>query len=377
MPPQLAIHESNLLIQNYAIYKLVIPNSNIFNLIILLCFFLIILITFKKSKFTLLDTVHTTQLKGLAILFVVVGHLWVHVSKDQPIFIFGDYAVSLFLMLSGYGLTISISKRPMSRDFYVRRLKKVMIPYWIITIIILFCDYLILSKTYSTISIVSTFAGMNFSRELSQLDYTRWFITLLLIYYVFFFVFNYFMDKLSAIIMLFFVGLVLSLLRFLKLFPIGIFDQLIAFPIGCFLAYYINTISDFLSERRRYLFTYISLLIISIGLSLVLLFIKTNDFNNAIMKYLYIFIRYLSGISFCFILILSIDFFKINYVSTFLIMCGTISYELYLIHGPILIKYNFIFPLFPAYLIVISFFCYFLVVFILSKYFNKLNNIYS
>jgi membrane-bound acyltransferase YfiQ involved in biofilm formation len=52
--------------------------------------------------------------------------------------------------------------------------------------------------------------------------------------------------------------------------------------------------------------------------------------------------------------------------------CGNVSYELFLIHGAILIKYNFIFPLFANTSIVIAFAMLILVLLAISKGFHTL-----
>ena len=135
--------------QNYEISKLSIPDPVLNNLIILCLLLGMSALRLKKSGSGFLDRIQTGQLKGLAIVLVVLGHLRVHVS-EHPAPTYASYAVALFLFLSGFGLTMSSLKKKLGvREFFVRRLSRVMVPYWMITLIILIADYLILGRTYS------------------------------------------------------------------------------------------------------------------------------------------------------------------------------------------------------------------------------------
>ena len=85
---------------NYEILKLHIAHPDLVNILILLVLgFLIYFWEQRYTDATLLDQRHTEQLRGIAILFVVVGHLWVHVNDKLPDLLFGREAVALFLIL--------------------------------------------------------------------------------------------------------------------------------------------------------------------------------------------------------------------------------------------------------------------------------------
>lgn len=77
---------------------------------------------------TFLDRNYTTALKGVAILFIMYGHcacFWPGGRLTSP---FGGIGVSLFLILSGYGLNESYLKRGLD-GFWKKRISKVYIPY--------------------------------------------------------------------------------------------------------------------------------------------------------------------------------------------------------------------------------------------------------
>ena len=173
--------------KNYEIIKLEIFHPDYVNLLIILMFIIVATLTIKKDESNssgngLLSISHTDQLRGLAIFFVVLGHLWVHASKTSAQIILSGDAVSLFLLLSGFGLAISTKNKIIGfKEFCLKRIKRVMLPYWLVTIFIIMLDYLILGRTLQFDSLLMTFSGINTRIELRNVDYVRWFITFILL----------------------------------------------------------------------------------------------------------------------------------------------------------------------------------------------------
>jgi len=354
---------------NYETTKITIDNPLIVNLIFLAIFLLAALISIQKQESHFLDHSQTTQLKGLAILLVVVGHFWVHVSNKPAIPVLGDYSVSLFLLLSGFGLTMSSKKRKTSFiDFFSHRLRKVIFPYWIITIIIIAMDFYLLNKTYSLKTILFTLIGINFDLSSRHLDYVRWFITLLLFYYLAFYITERYFSNIVANILLFFISFLLVALRLVRILPFGEINQLVAFPIGSFLALHLNFFSQFVKDRYLRLIIGGTVLIILLSFTILL----TDNNHNLLSKIINFLARNSLGIVFCLFSIICVRIIgTFSYLSKFLIFCGTISYELYLIHGPLLIKYNPILNFFPGNLIIFGFVIFLTGVLTLSYSYNK------
>ena len=78
---------------------------------------------------------YTQMLKGIAIIIIMLGHcsgLWVCGRLLTP---FGGIGVSLFLIMSGYGLNESYLKRGLG-GFWKKRFSKVYIPYIIAALIL-------------------------------------------------------------------------------------------------------------------------------------------------------------------------------------------------------------------------------------------------
>jgi len=352
---------------NYEHVKLIIPYPTLQNFGLLSIFLIITLLTRHKVDSKLLDRTQTDQLKGIAILLVVLGHLWVHVSSVRATPILGGYAVSLFFILSGFGLTISQSvKNKINSNYLLKRFRRVIIPYWLITAIILMADFLLLKKTYSFIELITTFAGFNLSRQLQQIDYTRWYITLILIYYIVYFLFNRYLDKITALLSILIFSLVLCVLKITNIFQLGAFEQIISFPVGCLIAFYYKSILNFFDKKR------FELLIFFLFFLTSFVFFLPSHHPNMFIMIIFVGTKAANSLLFCFLLILLVGRIgKLGYASRFLAFCGFISYEVYLIHGPLLIKYNPVIKLFPSDYILISFTLFMSLVLILSYGINK------
>jgi peptidoglycan/LPS O-acetylase OafA/YrhL len=154
-------------------------------------FILAVLIRWKKSSGFF--TIYLTQeLKGLAILAVIFSHLGYFLAADHrflfPLSIAAGVGVNLFLFLSGLGLTVGLLKRKMTvGQFYKRRLLKIFIPFWLVIGTFYFFDFLFLKITYPIPFIIKSFFGIFTTADLfHDPDSPLWYITLILFYYLVF-----------------------------------------------------------------------------------------------------------------------------------------------------------------------------------------------
>jgi peptidoglycan/LPS O-acetylase OafA/YrhL len=134
----------------------------------------------------------TTELKGVAILMVIFSHIGYILASDSrflwPFSIMAGVGVNLFFFLSGYGLSISNMKKKLGiLDWYKKRLPKLFIPLWIVVSIFLLMDYFILHTHYPFQYIWHSMLGF-FPRADAQkdLDSVLWYLTPLLFYYLLF-----------------------------------------------------------------------------------------------------------------------------------------------------------------------------------------------
>ena len=340
------VAESNTqLFRNFESVKVLINKPDALNGLIFATILIIAILTAtrKAGGNKLLDRAQTNQLKGLAILMVIVGHLWVHVAYQRAVLIFSGDAVAMFLILSGFGLTVSLRiKRQDFAAFIFRRVKRVMVPYWVATVMFLLLDYVLLNKVYTEREIVMTMCGLNFTERVNHIDYARWFVTFILMWYLVVYFAMLTLNSRMAIIFLFAFGTSMFMIHYYVLHLS--WYQFLAFPLGCFFGVYQREIEELLRRKSR-VFIWLSVLWACWGLAYksVVALPVVNEFlwrniPNVMLKAIFEF----NGIVLCASVIIGSSIACCGrYKSKFLDLCGTYSYELYLIHGAFLIKYNF------------------------------------
>jgi peptidoglycan/LPS O-acetylase OafA/YrhL len=131
-------------------------------------------------------------LKGLGILAIVFAHISYMLVTDNtflyPLSIAAGIGVDLFLFMSGFGLTVGMLKKQMPViEFYQRRLVKVFIPFWIVLSVLFVCDYLFRDIHYSLVYMLQSFAGL-FPRASAFEDVNSpfWYISWMLMFYALF-----------------------------------------------------------------------------------------------------------------------------------------------------------------------------------------------
>lgn len=393
--------------------RIYVDEPLILNLSLIFVFIILILITLRtKIEDKPLSVLQTNQMKGVAIIAVLLDHLFAHtieVSGKVPGFYKNGYAgVALFLILSGFGLCISMKKKGLE-NFFSKRVIRVLIPLVCAIGIEIFLNHLILHQQSN---LFFDFTKILFN--LSSLDRNMWFVVFILFWYcIIYFVFLLNLSNKGKLIFL--CSISLLILTIPQIPPPWKINAL-SFPVGCYLGLnaqlVIEKINDLLNQNIMILililmviFTiatlpklaFISLIILllsaygiykiyicyknknlelkispeNLALYLTVIIVlchylgwvfndsivgNHNIFNSTSRNLLGIFIA--TGI--CLFISLLI---KLNKYSNFLNWIGDFSYELYLIHG--MFMYSFDFILFRGN-IAITFFIYFLLICIFS-----------
>ena len=359
------------LFSNYESEKLIISHPEICNLIIWIALILFSLLSaHKTTKAKLLCKSQSEQLRGLAILMVMVGHLWVHVSQMRVTLVMGSDAVALFLLLSGFGLTRSVMSRPITlKKYIISRIRRIMIPYWLATLFILILDFIILERRYAFIDILLTISGINFLAITKNIDYVRWYITFILFWYILFYLA---IDKIHQTVRTCFLICCGVFVFFIGYYIIHVgWNQIFAFPIGCIIGKYYTSLQLFLSEKSKKTLIGVAILIVGGALIFKYRLLPTieGDFPSIVNKGL----REVASLSLGAGLILTVYVWnKMGYISCFLCFIGLISYELFLLHGALLIKYNPIFRLNYLLPMPATFLIYLALMILLSLGFRKL-----
>ncbi|MBI5056326.1 MAG: acyltransferase [Nitrospirae bacterium] len=355
------------LIHSYESVKMPVENPDAVNLIILALLVCIAVFSLRRTESaSFLDRDQTDQLKGIAILLIMLGHLWVHVSQKKAGLIMSGDGLALFLMLSGYGLTRSIQKRvPTFRDFMSRRVNRVMLPYWIVSFFLLFLDYALLEKSYSLKDIALTLIGINVTQTTQHIDYVRWFMTFLLFWYaVFYITVSRISSKKPAIFLI-----ICAMVLFVAERRLGWY-QLFAFPVGCAIGQYHGKIQAlFMKENKKIFISAAAVFIVVLISKIYVLNYLGKHWRYDIFKA----VDELVSILFNSSLIIMTAFYSYkNYYSVFLRFCGSVSYELFLLHGYFMIKYNPSFGLMNVTMLPVTFFIFLSLVLSLSYITHKI-----
>ncbi len=327
----------------------------------------------------------TMELKGFAILAVIFAHIGYYLAEDTrflfPLSISAGVGVNLFLFLSGYGLTHSILHRPLSAwDFYKKRLSKLYIPLWATLILFPGLDWLVLGKSYSFTTIWQSFLGFFPKANLYEsLDSPLWYFTLIIFYYLLYpLVFIRRAPVISAALQAL-IGY--GVTTFVPL-PVdeGVLGayrvHIFAFPLGTVCAELWNGKTSWLqrgTQRVKEFFERPRML--SYALRAVCL---------AILASLFVHLSFHADIgagpwieqrtSLITMFILIGFFLLFPFKSKFLFWTGVFSYEIYLLHWPIVYRYGFLYQWMPAWIATLLYIFLFLGVgFVFQRIVNTLN----
>lgn len=136
-----------------------------------------------------LNRYQTNLLRAIAIFCVLLGHGFRKFSeKDFLLFEWGGaIGVAIFLVISGYGLTESYKEKGIDRRFFQKRIRTVMIPYWIMMIFQTLLDHFVFNRNISNKEWIISFIGYNNYSKHACIDSTMWYITFILLWYLLFF----------------------------------------------------------------------------------------------------------------------------------------------------------------------------------------------
>ncbi|MFA5771098.1 MAG: acyltransferase [Patescibacteria group bacterium] len=341
--------------------------------IFIVIFVLVLLLTIRKKP--ILDglSINVTQeLKGFAILAIIFSHIGYFLVSDTrflfPLSIAAGVGVNLFLILSGYGLTISALSKPLSIiQFYKHRLLKIYLPFWIIFLLFLGLDFFILGKVYSFDYIWQSLLGFFPSANSFDINSPFWYFTFIVAYYLLFpVVFLRKIPWLSAII-LYLAGYFLFyqnphfLNEVMRLYKVHI----LAFPLGVLIGSLVFKYKGSLVQARFnniwQRVTKLKLLNI-IGYCIFLLFLSglvvyTAYYSNVGGTRL---AEELTSILTCLALIALFSIKKIE--NRLFYWFGIFSYEIYLFHWPILSRFDIFYFWTPAWLATILYLTFFMAI---------------
>lgn len=316
----------------------------------------------------------TDELKGLAILMILFGHIGYFLSNDHaflyPLSIASGVGVNLFLFLSGFGLTKSALHKKISiLDFFKKRIPRLFLPLWLTLIVFYLTDLLILNKTYPLDLILQNFLGFFPQSDIHKdLNSPLWYFTAIIFYYMIFpFTFTGVLKYFSPLILYFVPLLILN-----QTLPVTSATRdlyllhTMAFPLGVFF----GLLNLYLPKFR------LSRLLKTGIVILKIIFIRYLLIAIGIFNFTYFAIysgvgtdKHLEQITSIFLMFILIAIFLLkDFKFRSLSLFGVYSYGIYLIHWPIIYRYDLLYKLLPAFL---ATFIYMFVLLALSKLMQK------
>lgn len=267
----------------------------------------------EKSKGLSLDACDT--LKGLSILLIMIHHAaqkFMPAGFLKPYQDFGYLGVSIFIFLSGYGLTLSYLKNNKLNGFFRRRLSKVYTPFVVISLIYVVV-YVITNHSYDLYEVIISILGVKL------VNGSYWFVHYIIFAYVFYyFSLRFGHEKLGV----WFVSF-LTVIYWVACYNYALgkwwYTTSFCFPLGVYVAFHNEKIKSNIVDNI-YLF---------VGFSVFLLAASTVAALTKILLLASI-AKTISSLTFAFLVYVGATVVSIN--SPFLSRLGKFSYEVYLCH---------------------------------------------
>ena len=348
------------------------------SLIVIAAFLAVILFTFKKSQHSDVFPISVTQeLKGFGILTVVFAHFaYMKVTNADflfPLSIIAGVGVDLFLFMSGYGLTVGMLKKPMPIiDFYKRRVIKIFIPFWVALILIFAADAIFLGIFYPVPYMLQSLLGwFPTAVGFGDVNSPFWYITWMMMFYILFpLVFSYRMPWLSALIL----AVIATVIGSTN--PLEMGDNwlhrlhTVAFSMGIIAAWLlmetkdkenklVKTLKEFRTNSNA-----IRLVLIAISF-VVVAYMSLHTTANHWPTLTSFFGQgfYVEQFTSIVLMIALIVIFSLKKLDNkFLAMYGVYSFEVYLIHWPLMARYDVFFDFLPSWAAVIAWMVAFILV---------------
>lgn len=264
------------------------------------------------------------DIRAFLAITIVLHHLSLCVSSSIVLTAFSkipSIIINVFLFFAGYGLYVSSKRKPdYFKTFFKFRFSKILIPLLTSSVI-----YFVVRVFVIGSSVASIFSNM---RNGFWVVSNSWYIfSLIIFYFGFYIIYRFFGDRRVLALFLVFLYTALYIVTFKCVLGYGDYwvNASFGFLFGLMFASYEKEIITFI--RKHYLS---SLLIIGF----TALVLNSSSFILSYVTEIWILrriIQWLAGGSMCLLIIVITNKVKIgNRITTFI---GSISYEIYLIHG--------------------------------------------
>lgn len=223
----------------------------------------------NKNEMQLLSK-YRIQIMGFAALWILFFHVWRPIfwehnflfQIEKFIKIIGYYGVDIFFFLSGIGLTYSIKNNNIWK-FYYKRIKRVMLPFLIVAIIL---------KIYNNWSVVEFIKRVSFYYFYTKSIYRLlWFIPAIVTLYAIFPLYYKVFQKVShktiftSAIVIIITFILVAFNKYIRLDLYGFINRIPVFIVGILLGWKEQN-EDITYDKSRYI-TYIIMLLFGLVMS--------------------------------------------------------------------------------------------------------------
>lgn len=166
------------------------------DIVILLLITLLLYLLPQNKEY--LNVKSTSGLRGFLALGIIFHHISPLVKTGEEFSNFsymGTYIVSIFFFLSAYGLYVQNESRENYLDnFLVKRLSKIIVPFFIISLIYMFYRFV-------NGQLIDLNFFINLFKQGSTIIYNGWFVDIIILMYIFFYLsFKFFQNKFLSIV---------------------------------------------------------------------------------------------------------------------------------------------------------------------------------
>jgi len=348
--------------------------------IIFIVIALVIIFSFKKKDeqdfdddFLDIDT--GLMLKGIAILILLFGHLAIKCIDGTYFFEYaGVWSVVIFLYISGIALTKTYGIIGLNSKFLIKRIVRLAIPTWVSLFVFFILDFLLTRENYKLKKVIFNFLLI---LDPSRPNGPAWFITYILFLYILYFLISKInTTPIFKIIFLYLGSYIFTLfiwrINFLSS-HFGIWTQYtFVFPSAVMIGFYRKQVLLGLSKIVKHKFLYYILISICTyqyfsqkGVYRISTLINSWTYSQVVHT--------VEHASLLLLLVLaSFLMDRAVFYSRFLKWFGVYSFEIFLIHFPLMVSYDFFLFRKPLYLF---FFAYLFVVVVLSLLLNRVSSI--
>lgn len=301
----------------------------------------------------------TQELKGWAMILIVLSHIGYFLFSNHqflyPWSIMAGVGVDLFLFLSGFGLVLASQKKDLGVwQFYKKRLLRLFAPLWIVLVILLLMDKFILNISYDWQIVVKSFFGLLQTADIYRdINSPLWYFSLILLYYLTFpFIFQKKSPAMAALLW-FLLGYYLTDINWqffadvnrLHILHIG------AFPLGVWLAgwsvappIYLKIVFEKLKTSWKSIPSFVWWILRLIGLVVSVYAVIYFAVNSGIGGDRWLVQKISLVTVLAVVAVALLKPIRIKSLEWF----GIYSYEIYLIHWPLMYRYDMVYQYLPA-----------------------------